>query len=103
MHNRLAADIDLLDIGAAGAVGKTLDDPFAKCRVALCLPKDEAFTAKITPIDRRSGTKGMAVRKHHKQALVPKLSDITVGRIGCIGHKRQIKLSPANKRKWVRR
>jgi hypothetical protein len=102
MHNGLAADIDLLDDGAAGAFGKTLDDPFAECRVALGLPKDEAFTAKITPIDRRSLTKGMAVRKHHKQALIPKLSNIAVGRLGRIGHKRQIKLSPADESNVVR-
>jgi hypothetical protein len=103
MHNSLAADIDFLDDGAAGALGKTPHNAFAKCRVALGLPKDEAFTAKITPIDRYSCTKGMAVRKHHKQALIPKRSNGAVDRLGGIGDERQIKLSFANERNVVRR
>jgi hypothetical protein len=103
MHDGLAADIELFDDDAASAIGKMLDDTLAECWVALSLPKDEAFTAKLTPIDYRSLTKRMAVRKHHKQALIPKRSNVAIGRLDRIGYERQIKLSPSNKSNLFRR
>src|ERR1700674_1648742 len=103
MHDGLATDIELFDDGAADAVGKMPDDPFAQRRVAFGLTNNEAFTAKITPIDHRWLTKGMAVRKHHKQALIPKRSNVAVGRLDRIGCERQIKLSPSNKSNLFRR
>jgi hypothetical protein len=67
------------------------------------LAKYEAFTVQIGPIDYRSLTKRMTVRKHDEKALIPKRSHVAVNRFGRVGHERHIKLSPANKRDVFRR
>src|SRR5258708_2653816 len=103
MHHRLAANICLLNAWWARAVGKVLDHPSTEYGAAVRLPNDEMFIAKSLPFDILPARERMPPRQHDKQALVPKLGCVAIGRLACIRQERHIKAPLSNLRNMIGR